>query len=290
LIAGEEQGGNPGRAIGLLEEAASGGKSGPAYLAIAEYYLAQDQRDKALDALDLAAKTGEPRALLLIGEMLVGDDEPRAVALLEQAANAGLPGPAYSTLGLHYRELGKSREAARILRKAADAGDAKAKVALGEMLIKGEGVPVDRKAAQLLLEDALAKGTDPSAYVGLIGLAADAFRQGDQLDLAVLLLRGASTADPQIALAALSGLADNEKTAVIQAVLKGRDIYGGATNGKLTRATLTAISKFCSEQGVEQCKTQALPVELLSALVEALRSQDMSLGSSASEAAKPKKG
>ncbi len=70
IMKGEGTEADPTRAIGLYEEAAAGGLTGPASLALGLYFRTHDEAAKARAALQTAAAAGESEAKLALGEML----------------------------------------------------------------------------------------------------------------------------------------------------------------------------------------------------------------------------
>ena len=263
------------RAIGLLQQAAAKGLTGPALAALGSYYRSAGDTAKALDALNQAVDANDPDAKLVLGEMLIKGEgtAPRpdqAISLLDEAASAGRKGPALRILGEYYLTTGARKKAASTLEQAADAGDSWARVTLASMLIDGNGVPADPEKARALLQAALKQGQNPLAYIGLVQLAAAEFRTG-ALDGALSLLKDADAADTTIALNSFERLQPNDKTAMVQAILQGEKFYTGPINGRLTGSTLDAIRRFCSKNAIaEACRSEAVPVALLSALIKQL--------------------
>jgi hypothetical protein len=56
----------------------------------------------------------------------------------------------------------------------------------------------------------------------------------------------------------------------VQAILRNAEYYNGSIDGRLTRRTLNAIGKFCSANHIAECQSEAVPVALLSALLNQL--------------------
>jgi TPR repeat protein len=276
LLKGEGTPANPERAIALLEETGEAGLKEPALSALADHYHLSGDEVQELATLERLVGLGaHPEAKLRLGEMLLkgegGDADPeRAVTILEETAEAGLKGPALSALADYYRGNDDKVKEVAALEQLADLGDGKAAFRLAEVLLKGEGTSADPDRAIALLEMSLKENVTPAINLALVELLAAQYRNGDALRLTVTLLKHAYVADESDALAAFKGLPENDKAAVVQAMLSDSKLYSGPQNGRLTESTIKAIAKFCFSNNVAECRNEAMPVALLETLLNQL--------------------
>lgn len=167
----------------------------------------------AASYFEQASAAGDGWAMLALADLLnkgdgVPRDQKRAEDLLNRAKASGLEGPAFYALGRLHLDQGKNVEAAADLDRAVRSGDQPwAMITLANLLAAGNGVPVDVKRAEELLQQARKLGLEGPASAALGRLhrqtgnteqaAADleqAVAAGDQpwaaLTLAGMLVRG----------------------------------------------------------------------------------------------------
>jgi TPR repeat protein/peptidoglycan/xylan/chitin deacetylase (PgdA/CDA1 family) len=261
--------------IALVQESADDGYALDAYKALGDYFLAAGDNTRAAAALQQAVGQGDNDArlklakLLLAGEGVAADPEG-AVALLQQAADGGQPAQAYAMLGTYYRGAGDAKKAAAYLGKAAEAGDVDAKLAFGQMLLKGDGVAADPARARQLIHEATAGTRNPEALGTLVQLAVGNYRSASDLEEARSYLKETGALDAGVALRIFGDLQENQKTALVQSILRDKGIYAGPANGLLTTGTMKAIQLFCADNRISQCKEAALPDDLLKTLIAVL--------------------
>lgn len=263
------------QAIALLQDAAGSGYATEAYKALADHFLAAGDMDRAVSALQQAAGNGDNDARLQLGKLLlagegIAADPDRAVPLLEQAAAGGRAAEAYTMLGTYYRGAGEAAKAAEYLGKAAEAGDADAKFALGQMLLAGDGVVADPARARQLIRQAIEGTKNPAAFGTLVQLAAANYRKPEDLEEARTYLKETGALDAGVALRVFADLQENQKTALVQSILRDKGIYSGPANGLLTSGTMKAIQLFCANNQISQCQSSALPDDLLKTLIARL--------------------
>lgn len=133
-----------------------------------------------------AAQAGNAEAEYLIGEMSAsGHGMPRSYAVAARwyalAAKGGYE-PAFMTLGLLYLYgagddgdptaiAADPSQAAPYIRQAADSGDKNAQALMGELYLKGEGVPPDPLQAHQYIIEAAARGVVGAQFnAGLMSL------------------------------------------------------------------------------------------------------------------------
>jgi TPR repeat protein/peptidoglycan/xylan/chitin deacetylase (PgdA/CDA1 family) len=263
------------RGIALIQDAADNGYAVDAYKALSDYFLAAGDNTRAAAVLQQAVSHGDNDArlklakLLLAGEGIPADPEG-AVALLEQAADGGQAAQAYAMLGTYYRGAGDATKAAAYLGTAAAAGDVDAKLALGQMLLKGDGVAADPARARQLIREATAGTRNPEALGTLVQLAAANYRSASDLEEAQTYLKETGALDAGAALKVFVDLQENQKTALVQSILREKGIYAGPANGLLTTGTMKAIQVFCADNRISQCREAALPDDLLKTLIAVL--------------------
>jgi len=227
----------------------------------------------AITYFEQAVNAGEPWSMLALGEMLgkgegTAVDRKRAEALLNDAANSGLNGPALFALGNLRLQSGSPDEAIAYFERAADAGEPWALLALANMLEKGKGTPADSKQAKELRYRALNDHHLNYSYVDLIFSAIRNYTQPDSVQKTLDLLKITHDVDPNLSRNALLWLQPNQKVAVIQGILGIENIYAGNLDGLLTKSTLHAIGDFCRQRGISsECRKEAMPPALLDALL-----------------------
>jgi len=263
------------KAIALLQDAAGSGYATEAYKALGDHFLAVGDAVRAVAALQQAAGDGDNDSRLKLGKLLLDGegieaDPARAVSILEQAAAGGRAADAYAMLGSYYRNAGEAAKAAEYFGKAAEAGDAEAKLVLGQMLLKGDGIAANPARARQLIRQAIEGTKNPDAFGTLVQLAAANYRKAEDLEEARTYLKETGALDAGVALKVFADLQENQKTALVQSILRDKGIYSGPANGLLTSGTMKAIQLFCADNQISQCQSAALPDDLLKTLIARL--------------------
>ena len=124
---------------------------------------ADENLNKSLPLLEMAADAGEPEALYLLArcyESGLGKekDTERAAQLYEEAAGAGSV-PAAVLMADRFFDAKDYERALPMLEKAAEAGDAQSSLRLGDMYRNGWGVTKDQASALLSYKTASSDGS-----------------------------------------------------------------------------------------------------------------------------------
>jgi hypothetical protein len=85
-----------------------------------------------------------------------------------------------------------------------------------------------------------------------------------------LLLTESYLENPEATVEAFASLDENAKAAMIQTALQHEGRFAGPISGQLTLPTLKAIAGFCARHGVAECRMEAMPRELLRAILQTL--------------------
>ena len=159
------------KALDLIEAAIAAGNIRSGAQSLGDFYRLTEPpyRDltKAADAYQRGADAGDSWSMIALAEMVrkgegVTVDYERARALLEKAIAAGDVQNGAQSMGDLYKfaspPFRNPAKAADAYQQAADAGSKWAMIILGDMLRKGDGIPVDYERARKLLESAIAAG------------------------------------------------------------------------------------------------------------------------------------